>query len=91
MSLTKWFGERWVDLGRPKKGGGYEDCGRSDASKGAYPKCVPAARAASMTSSEVRSALRRKREAERDTRRVGLSQSSAPSWAASFSSFSVAS
>jgi len=71
VSLTKWFGERWVDLGRPKKGGGYEDCGRADASNGAYPKCVPAARAASMTAAEVRSALRRKREAERDTRRIG--------------------
>jgi len=71
MSLTKWFGERWVDLGRPKSGGGYEECGRSDASQGAYPKCVPAARAAKMTASEVRSALRRKREAERDTRRIG--------------------
>lgn len=71
MSLTRWFGERWVDLGRPKSGGGYEECGRGDASKSAYPKCVPAARAAKMTSAEVRSALRRKREAERDTRRIG--------------------
>lgn len=69
--LGKWFGERWVDLGRPKKGGGFEDCGRSDASKGAYPKCVPATRASSMSPAEVRSALRRKRAAERDTRRIG--------------------
>ena len=25
--LTKWFGEKWVDISRPKKGGGYAPCG----------------------------------------------------------------
>ena len=69
--LSKWFAERWVDLGRPKKGGGYEECGRPDASRGAYPKCVPASKAASLSESEIRSALRRKREAERNTKRIG--------------------
>jgi len=69
--LTRWFSERWVDLGRPKEGGGYEDCGRPDASRGSYPKCVPAAKAKALSSSEIRSALRRKREAERKTERVG--------------------
>lgn len=63
MGIGKWFRERWVDISRPKKGGGYEPCGRTEAEKGGYPKCVPAAKAASMTSSEKRSAVSRKRKA----------------------------
>lgn len=67
--LTQWFKEKWVDLSRPKKGGGYEPCGRDDASSGKYPKCVPASRAARMTPSQIESAIRRKRMAEsRETR-----------------------
>jgi hypothetical protein len=63
MSLTKWFKEDWVDIGSPKKGGGYKKCGRSKAkgSKRKYPKCVPAAKAARMTESQKKSAVRRKR------------------------------
>jgi hypothetical protein len=61
--LTKWFKESWVDLSRPKKGGGFEPCGRSKAKSGKYPKCVPAAKAARMTPAERRSAIRRKRAA----------------------------
>ena len=68
-NLTTWFNERWVDLSRPKKGGGYEPCGRNDASSGKYPKCVPAARAARMSESQRRSAVRRKRRAESTQRR----------------------
>ena len=61
--LTKWFKEDWVDIGSPKKGGGYKKCGRSKAkgSKRKYPKCVPAAKAANMTESQKKSAVRRKR------------------------------
>ena len=61
--LTKWFKENWVDLSRPKKGGGYHKCGRKKAKKGrkGYPKCVPASKAASMSKAQVRSAIRRKR------------------------------
>src|SRR5210317_261713 len=63
--LTKWFNEKWVDISAPKKGGGYKECGRKSASgsKRKYPKCVPAAKAAQMTSSEKRSAVARKRQA----------------------------
>lgn len=69
MSLTQWFNEKWVDLSRPKKGGGFEPCGRDDAKSGKYPKCVPAARAARMTPEQIESAIRRKRMAEsRETR-----------------------
>ena len=62
--LTKWLEEKWVDLSRPKPGGGYEDCGRAHAHGSDYPKCVPAAKAASMTESERKSAIRRKRQAQ---------------------------
>ena len=29
--LTKWFKEGWVDISRPRKGGGYAPCGRKSA------------------------------------------------------------
>lgn len=69
-SLDKWFKEDWVDLSRPKKGGGFEPCGRRDASSGKYPKCVPASKAAKMTPEEIASAVRRKRRAESTQTRV---------------------
>jgi len=66
--LRDWFSEKWVDISRPKKGGGYEPCGRrtegmseSDYRK-KYPKCVPASRAAKMTDAQKRSAISNKRE-----------------------------
>jgi len=61
--LTKWFKENWVDISRPKKGGGFEKCGRSKAKSKKYPKCVPAAKAARMTPAQRKSAIRRKRKA----------------------------
>lgn len=61
--LTKWFKEDWVDISRPKKGGGFEKCGRTKSGKKKYPKCVPAAKAARMTPSQIKSAVRRKRAA----------------------------
>ena len=61
--LTKWFKENWVDISRPKKGGGYMPCGRKTSKKGKYPKCVPASKAARMTKAQKRSAIRRKRAA----------------------------
>ena len=62
--LTKWFKEDWVDIGSKKKGGGYAKCGRSKQkadAKRKYPKCVPAAKAASMSKSQIKSAVSRKR------------------------------
>ena len=63
--LKKWFSQKWVDIGSKKKGGGFRECGRKSASgsKRAYPKCVPAAKAARMTESQRRSAVVRKRAA----------------------------
>ena len=62
--LTEWFKQDWVDIGAPKKGGGYAKCGRSKLEKDRkrkYPKCVPAAKAARMSKSQIKSAVRRKR------------------------------
>ena len=65
--LTAWFGKGpkgdWVDIGAPKKKGKYQPCGRKSAkkSKRAYPKCVPRSNAASMTKSQIKSAVARKR------------------------------
>ena len=70
-SLKEWFKEKWVDISRPKPGGGFEPCGRSDASSGKYPKCVPASRAARMTPEQIHSAVQRKRRAESTENREG--------------------
>ena len=69
MSLKEWFGKGpkgdWVDIGAPKKKGKYQACGRKSASKSkrAYPKCVPRAKAKSMTAAQRKSAVQRKRAA----------------------------
>ena len=64
MSLKKWFEQDLVDIGSKKKGGGFAKCGITKQKKDAkrkYPKCVPAAKAARMTESQRRSAVKRKR------------------------------
>ena len=63
MGLKKWFSENWVDIGAPKKDGKFQKCGRkkADGSKRKYPKCVPASKAAKMSESQKRSAVKRKR------------------------------
>lgn len=76
--LSRWFDEKWVDLSRPKEGGGFEPCGRPDASEGKYPKCVPASRAARMTPEQIASAIRRKRRAESTERREGQNPINVP-------------
>ena len=37
--LRSWFKQDWVDIGAPKKGGGFKKCGRPKAkgSKRKYP------------------------------------------------------
>lgn len=63
--LRAWVAEKWVDIGAPKKDGKYQPCGRKSAkgSKRKYPKCVPLAKARSMSKSQKASAVRRKRAA----------------------------
>ena len=69
MSLKEWFGKGkkgdWVDIGAPKKKGKYQACGRKSTkdSKRGYPKCVPRAKAKSMTETQRKSAVQRKRAA----------------------------
>ena len=61
--LREWVKEKWVDIGAPKKDGKYQPCGRKSAkgSKRKYPKCVPLAKARSMSKSQKASAVARKR------------------------------
>jgi hypothetical protein len=68
-NLRNWVKQRWVDISRKKKGGGHPACGASAGKKSraggkrAYPKCVPASKAASMSKKDKASATRRKRAA----------------------------
>ena len=62
--LDKWFAQKWVDIGSKKKDGSFSKCGRSKQkadSKRKYPKCVPLAKARSMSEGQRRSAVKRKR------------------------------
>ena len=69
--LRKWFDQRWVDISRkvdgkhPECGASADRQGRSSDPQRAYPKCVPAHRAARMSKKQKASAVRRKRSAER--------------------------
>ena len=64
--LKKWFDQKWVDIGSKKKDGAFAKCGRSKQkadAKRKYPKCVPLAKARSMSEGQRRSAVARKRAA----------------------------
>jgi len=64
--LKTWFKQNWVDIGSKRKDGSFAKCGRSKQKKDAkrkYPKCVPLAKARSMTEGQRRSAVARKRAA----------------------------
>tara|TARA_R110002020_G_scaffold9522_1_gene37308 strand:+ start:605 stop:889 length:285 start_codon:yes stop_codon:yes gene_type:complete len=62
--LKEWFKQDWRDIGSRKKDGSFAKCGRSKQQKDAkrkYPKCVPAAKASSMSKGQIKSAVSRKR------------------------------
>ena len=64
--LDKWFKQKWVDIGSKRKDGSFAKCGRSKQkadAKRKYPKCVPLAKARSMSEGQRRSAVARKRAA----------------------------
>ena len=64
--LKKWFAQKWVDIGSKRKDGSFAKCGRSKQkadAKRKYPKCVPLAKARSMSEGQRRSAVARKRAA----------------------------
>lgn len=67
--LTKWFKEKWVNIAK-KEGGKHPPCGTSGKKRG-YAKCVPAKKAASMSTKEKKSAVNRKRSAQRKAGRPG--------------------
>jgi hypothetical protein len=75
--LRRWFKESWVDISAPKNGGGYQACGRPSSGMSSreyqrkYPKCVPSRVASSMSDSQKRSAVSRKRKAESKVARDG--------------------
>ena len=70
MSLRKWTSEKWVDIANKRSDGSYPPCGRSKGEKRKnYPKCVPLAKARSMSSGQKRSAVARKNKAERKSRK----------------------
>jgi hypothetical protein len=65
--LRDWFKkERWVDLRRPKKDGGYEACGRGDTSKGKKPVCTPANKAKNINKKERTQRLKEKAKKEKE-------------------------
>jgi hypothetical protein len=67
--LNKWFKEKWVNIGK-KVDGKHPPCGTSGKKKG-YAKCVPAAKAASMSKKEKENATERKRSAQNRAGRGG--------------------
>ena len=69
-NLRKWFKQKWVNIGKKKKGGGHPPCGTSGKKRG-YAKCVPASKAASMSKKDKESATRRKRAAQNKANRGG--------------------
>ena len=71
-NLRKWFQDKWVNIGKKKKGGGHPPCGTSGKKRG-YAKCVPASKAASMTKKQKKSAVTRKRRAQNKAGRGGTS------------------
>ena len=69
--LTKWYKQNWVDISSKRKDGSFAKCGRSKQkadAKRKYPKCVPLAKARSMSASQRAAAIKRKRAAERKPR-----------------------
>ena len=64
MGLRKWVQDNWVDIANRKSDGSYPKCGRSGGEKRKnYPKCVPIAKARTMSRGQRASAVKRKQQA----------------------------
>lgn len=61
VGLTKWFNQKWVNIGAPKKNGKWQPCGTSGSGGSGYAKCVPVAKANAMSAAQRKSAVQRKR------------------------------
>jgi len=64
--LDKWFKEKWVDISKTNADGSHPPCGRSDTSKGGYPKCRKVRVAARMTKKQKKASVARKRRVEKE-------------------------
>ena len=71
-NLRNWFNDKWVNIGKKKKGGGHPPCGTSGKTRG-YAKCVPKSKAANMSKKQKKSATTRKRAAQNKAGRGGTS------------------
>jgi|TARA_B100001113_G_scaffold347023_1_gene338748 hypothetical protein len=68
--LRSWVRANWVDIANRRSDGSFPKCGRSKGEKRKnYPKCVPLAKAKSMSSGQRRAAVSRKKKAERKARK----------------------
>jgi len=68
--LRNWFKSKWVNIGKKDKSGKHPPCGTSGDKRG-YAKCVPAAKAKTMSKKEKESATRRKRAAQNVSTHTG--------------------
>lgn len=57
--LKRWFKEKWVDISKKDESGKHPECGRSDADKGAYPKCRPSKKISKETPTVAKSLSKR--------------------------------
>ena len=65
--LDDWFrNESWVNVRKPKKGGGFEPCGRTDSKTGKKPVCTPANKAKNLTKKEIENRKRQKARKEKE-------------------------
>ena len=64
--LDKWFKEKWIDISKTNPDGSHPPCGRSDTSKGGYPKCRKVRVAARMTKKQKKASVARKRRVEKE-------------------------
>jgi hypothetical protein len=64
--LDKWFKEKWVDISKTNADGSHPPCGRSDTSKGGYPKCRKVRVASKMTKKQKKASVARKRRVEKE-------------------------
>ena len=59
--LRQWVRDKWVDIANRRADGSFPPCGRSKGEKRKkYPKCVPLAKARSMSAGKRRAAVARK-------------------------------
>lgn len=69
--LDKWFKEKWVDISKTNADGSHPPCGRSDTSKGGYPKCRKVRVAARMSDKKKKASVQRKRNVEKKGEKGG--------------------